>query len=591
MSNKTILTRDEQKESDCWDLTTLYKTDKDWEQALVDMSELAKKIANHKGTFQQNPFIVLKMYAELHQIQEQAANYAFLKTAEDGGNSTAQEKLGKFMMISSQAEELISFFTPELQSIPDSEMEKIINDDECTEFRIFLQKLLRYKPYILSEKEERLFALQTESAQTPSNAFSQLTNVDFIFPDIKTKDGMLPLSQSTFSTLLQNPDRNVRKTAYKEFYKVYDTHKNTLATLLTGSIQQNVYQARARGYESVQSMELFSDNIPLEVYDQLIETIHANLSPLHKYYSLLKKSLGVEDLHHYDVYMPLTKDVTFHTSYDDAVDILHEAFAPLGSEYTNTLCKGLKNGWVDRYENKGKRSGAFSSGSYTSYPYILTNYKEDNIRDLFTIAHEGGHSMHTYYSAKSNPFMHYNYTIFEAEVASTFNEQLLFTYLLKNTKDEQKKQYLLCSRASDILATLYRQTMFAEFELITHKNIEEGKPLTTDSIREIYQNLLTLYFGSEMNFEPESNIECLRIPHFYNAFYVYKYATGISAALSLAKRVTEGGTQERDDYFSFLKSGGSKYPLESLLKAGVDMRQAKPTQDAILTFSKLVDLI
>lgn len=591
MSNKTILTRDEQKESDCWDLTTLYKTDKDWEQALVDMSELAKKIANHKGTFQQNPFIVLKMYAELHQIQEQAANYAFLKTAEDGGNSTAQEKLGKFMMISSQAEELISFFTPELQSIPDSEMEKIINDDECTEFRIFLQKLLRYKPYILSEKEERLFALQTESAQTPSNAFSQLTNVDFIFPDIKTKDGMLPLSQSTFSTLLQNPDRNVRKTAYKEFYKVYDTHKNTLATLLTGSIQQNVYQARARGYESVQSMELFSDNIPLEVYDQLIETIHANLSPLHKYYSLLKKSLGVEDLHHYDVYMPLTKDVTFHTSYDDAVDILHEAFAPLGSEYTDTLCKGLKNGWVDRYENKGKRSGAFSSGSYTSYPYILTNYKEDNIRDLFTIAHEGGHSMHTYYSAKSNPFMHYNYTIFEAEVASTFNEQLLFTYLLKNTKDEQKKQYLLCSRASDILATLYRQTMFAEFELITHKNIEEGKPLTTDSIREIYQNLLTLYFGSEMNFEPESNIECLRIPHFYNAFYVYKYATGISAALSLAKRVTEGGTQERDDYFSFLKSGGSKYPLESLLKAGVDMRQAKPTQDAILTFSKLVDLI
>lgn len=591
MSNKTILTRDEQKESDCWDLTTLYKTDKDWEQALVDMSELAKKIANHKGTFQQNPFIVLKMYAELHQIQEQAANYAFLKTAEDGGNSTAQEKLGKFMMISSQAEELISFFTPELQSIPDSEMEKIINNDECTEFRIFLQKLLRYKPYILSEKEERLFALQTESAQTPSNAFSQLTNVDFIFPDIKTKDGMLPLSQSTFSTLLQNPDRNVRKTAYKEFYKVYDTHKNTLATLLTGSIQQNVYQARARGYESVQSMELFSDNIPLEVYDQLIETIHANLSPLHKYYSLLKKSLGVEDLRHYDVYMPLTKDVTFHTSYDDAVDILHEAFAPLGSEYTNTLCKGLKNGWVDRYENKGKRSGAFSSGSYTSYPYILTNYKEDNIRDLFTIAHEGGHSMHTYYSAKSNPFMHYNYTIFEAEVASTFNEQLLFTYLLKNTKDEQKKQYLLCSRASDILATLYRQTMFAEFELITHKNIEEGKPLTTDSIREIYQNLLTLYFGSEMNFEPESNIECLRIPHFYNAFYVYKYATGISAALSLAKRVTEGGTQERDDYFSFLKSGGSKYPLESLLKAGVDMRQAKPTQDAILTFSKLVDLI
>lgn len=591
MSNKTILTRDEQKESDCWDLTTLYKTDKDWEQALGDMSELAKKIANHKGRFQQNPFIVLKMYAELHQIQEQAANYAFLKTAEDGGNSTAQEKLGKFMMISSQAEELISFFTPELQSIPDSEMEKIINNDECTEFRIFLQKLLRYKPYILSEKEERLFALQTESAQTPSNAFSQLTNVDFIFPDIKTKDGMLPLSQSTFSTLLQNPDRNVRKTAYKEFYKVYDTHKNTLAALLTGSIQQNVYQARARGYESVQSMELFSDNIPLEVYDQLIETIHANLSPLHKYYSLLKKSLGVEDLRHYDVYMPLTKDVTFHTSYDDAVDILHEAFAPLGSEYTDTLCKGLKNGWVDRYENKGKRSGAFSSGSYTSYPYILTNYKEDNIRDLFTIAHEGGHSMHTYYSAKSNPFMHYNYTIFEAEVASTFNEQLLFIYLLKNTKDEQKKQYLLCSRASDILATLYRQTMFAEFELITHKNIEEGKPLTTDSIREIYQNLLTLYFGSEMNFEPESNIECLRIPHFYNAFYVYKYATGISAALSLAKRVTEGGTQERDDYFSFLKSGGSKYPLESLLKAGVDMRQAKPTQDAILTFSKLVDLI
>ena len=323
------------------------------------------------------------------------------------------------------------------------------------------------------------------------------------------------------------------------------------------------------------------------VYDNLIDTVHTNLPMLHRYYSLRKKVLKLENLRHYDVYVPLVSGVSRKTPYNEAVEIIRQALAPLGSEYTDTLCSGLTGGWVDRYENKGKRSGAFSSGGYTGYPYILLNYKEDVIRDVFTMAHEGGHSMHSWYSAHSNPFMQYNYTIFEAEVASTFNEELVFNYLYEQG-DESMKAYLLSMRASDILATLHRQTMFAEYEKETHRLAENGIPLTVDELRSIYRKLLEQYFGPEMVFEDTSDLEGLRIPHFYSAFYVYKYATGISAALALADRVIKGGKDERDAYFTFLRSGGSRYPIESLKIAGVNMEESTPVQAALDKFAGIV---
>ncbi|MDD7417162.1 MAG: oligoendopeptidase F, partial [Spirochaetales bacterium] len=436
------------------------------------------------------------------------------------------------------------------------------------------------------------------------NTFSMLTNVDMDFGEIeisatnnsgtgvsdcvKTK---MPLTQSTYSVFMENPDRKIRKEAYEKFYAGFDSHKNTLATLYTGNVQQDVFEARARGYKSSLERALYPDNVPLSVYTNLIETVHKNLPVLHKYYSIRKRALKLDELHHYDVYAPLVDELKISTPYDEAVEIVKDALSPLGKNYTDILCGGLKNGWVDKYENKGKRSGAFSSGAYTGYPYILLNYKDDSIRDVFTIAHEGGHSMHSWFSAHNNPFSCYDYTIFEAEVASTFNEELLFQYLLKKAKsdnNEKMQRYLICTHTSDILATLHRQTMFAEFELKAHELVENGTPLSIDVLRSEYRKLLELYFGPEMVFEDASDLEGLRIPHFYNSFYVYKYATGISASLALSQRVLNGGQQELDDYFTFLKSGGSRYPIDSLKVAGVDMSSSKPIQAALDTFANLV---
>jgi oligoendopeptidase F len=326
-----------------------------------------------------------------------------------------------------------------------------------------------------------------------------------------------------------------------------------------------------------------------EVYDKLIAAVSDNLGPLHRYYNLRKRVLGLEELRHYDVYAPLVPKAVKRTGWDEAVDIVSAALAPLGDEYAGTLRAGLLGRWADRYENKGKRSGAFSAGSYTADPYILMNYKSDSIRDVFTLAHEGGHSMHSWYSARSNPFMQYNYTIFEAEVASTFNEELLFRHLEKNSAEGDLKLYLINKRADDLLATLYRQTMFAEFEKIAHGLEEGGTPLTVEILRSEYRKLLEKYFGPGMVLEASSDLEGLRIPHFYRAFYVYKYATGVSAALALAERVLAGGKQERDDYFNFLKSGGSRFPIDALKLAGVDMSSPAPVEAACQVFGRLVD--
>ncbi|MFQ3547703.1 MAG: oligoendopeptidase F, partial [Termitinemataceae bacterium] len=397
-----------------------------------------------------------------------------------------------------------------------------------------------------------------------------------------------PLSQSTWSSFMEKPDRDLRQRAYKAFYRQFDAHKTTLAALYGGSVKQDVIKARIRGFPSARAMALFPDNVSESVYDNLVATVTAHLPILHRYYELRKKALGLSELRHFDVYVPIVKTARRHTSWEEAVDMISEALAPLGDEYVDTLRSGLLGRWADRYENKGKRSGAFSAGSFTGDPYILMNYKEDVIRDVFTLAHEGGHSMHSWYSARSNPFMHYGYTIFEAEVASTFNEELLFRHLIQNAESRELKAYLVNKRVDDILATLFRQTMFAEFEHRVHSLEESGTPLTVEVFRSEYRSLLTKYFGPAMVFEDESDLEGLRIPHFYGAFYVYKYATGISASLALAERVLSGGQAEREAYFNFLKSGGSRFPIDALKVAGVDMSSSEPIEAACKTFERLV---
>ena len=595
MSTKKIPARKDVPAKDKWNLSSIYKSDEEWEAALKSLPELTKKAAAYKGRMGESSISLLSALKELEAANlamETVYHYASLQHEADEDDSQASDRYGRAMMAYTEMEAELSFVDPEIQEIDETKLRKWIELKEFADYRIYIEKLLHFKQYILSEKEERILSLAMQPAQTAETAFSVLTNVDMnkTFGSVTENGEEKPLTETTWGVFMHSQDRKVRQEAYKKFYAKYEEHQNTIAALYAGSVNQDVFTMRARGYKSSLEMALYGNKVPLAVYHNLIDCIHKNLPALHDYYRLRREMLGLKkgELRHYDVYVPLIKSVETKTTYEESVEICRNALAPLGKEYTDRLCDGLLNGWADRYENIGKRSGAFSSGSYIGDPYILLNYNEDNIRDVFTMAHEGGHSMHSWYSVHNNPFMCYDYTIFEAEVASTFNEELVFEYLYKTAKSDDMKKYLLAMRADDILATLYRQTMFAEFELKAHELVEGGTPLTAELLRKIYRELLELYFGPEMTFEPNSDMEGLRIPHFYSAFYVYKYATGISAALALAKRVTNGGDREREDYFNFLKSGGSRYPIESLKVAGVDMAQTEPVQAACDEFKKII---
>jgi len=595
MCAKTIPARKDVPAKDKWDLSSIYKSDDEWEAALKSLPELTKKAAAYKGRLGESAVTLLAALKELEAANlamETVYHYASLQHEADEDDPKATDRDGRAMMAYTEMQAELSFVDPEIQEIDETKLRKWISTKEFADYRIYIEKLLHFKQYILSEKEERILSLAMQPGQTAETAFSVLTNVDMnkTFGTV-TEDGEEnQLTETTWGVFMHSQDRKVREEAYKKFYAKYEEHQNTIAALYAGSVNQDVFSMRARGYKSSLEMALYGNKVPTAVYHNLIDCVHKNLPALHDYYKLRREALGLAkgDLRHYDVYVPLVKSVKTKTTYEEAVELCRAALAPLGTEYTDRLCNGLLNGWADRYENIGKRSGAFSSGCYVGNPYILLNYNEENIRDVFTMIHEGGHSMHSWYSLHNNPFMCYDYTIFEAEVASTFNEELLFEYLYKNAKDEEMKKYLLSMRADDILATLFRQTMFAEFELKAHEFVENGTPLTTELLRKTYRELLELYFGPEMTFEANSDMEGLRIPHFYSAFYVYKYATGISAALALAKRVTNGGDAEREDYFKFLKSGGSRYPIESLKIAGVDMAETEPVQAACDEFKKIV---
>ncbi|MDR0502204.1 MAG: oligoendopeptidase F [Treponema sp.] len=592
MSNNELPQRKETAVCDTWDLSGLFKNDEEWKKALDDFEKMAEKIPSFRGTLGKSADHLadyLDFSRDLNILGERLIYYSELRQSEDEGDSAARTMTGKITMAAAKARAAAAWENPELLDINEKDMETFMTHQRIADYRIYLQKTLRYRPYILSDKEERIIAMHSESEGAVSDTFSVLTNVDINFGYIDTREGRKALSQSTFSVFMEDGDRNLRRRAYEAFYGCYNAHKTTIASLYSGSVKQDAVNARIRGYSSARAAALFPDNVNETVYDNLISAVSGKLDILHRYYSVRKRALKLEKLRHYDVYAPLVPTAKKTTSWDEAVELVSGALSPLGDEYVSVLRNGLLGRWADRYENKGKRSGAFSAGSFTGDPYILMNYKEDSIRDVFTLAHEGGHSMHSWYSARSNPFMHYSYTIFEAEVASTFNEELLFRYLVNKSDNDRLRLYLVSKHADDLLATLYRQTMFAEFEKVTHELEEGGTPLTAELLRAEYRRLLEKYFGPEMEFEETSDLEGLRIPHFYRAFYVYKYATGVSAALALADRVLSGGSQERQDYFTFLKSGGSRFPIDALKAAGVDMSSPQPVNAACEAFGRLVD--
>lgn len=576
----------------CWDLSKLFKNVEAWEEGLKELEGTISKIEGFKGKLGESPeglLECLEFNKKCGVLEERLGYYAHLKTAEDGGDSQNQGRFARCTNVASRLNAAKSYQIPEIQRIPDDVMAGFMESDALSEYKIYLKKILRYKPHVLGENEERLLAMQKEFSQTAESVFSSLTNVDMDFGEIDTPEGKRPLTQSSYGSYIIKQDRDIRQRAYMGLLKEYDCHKHSLAGLYNGSVQLDIYNSKVRNFKSSIESALFSDDVPLAVYTNLIGSVHNNLDALHYYYEVRRKAMKIDELRLYDTRVPLVENIELNNTYEQAVELVIKALKPLGEEYTLVLKEGLSGGWVDRYENKGKRSGAFSAGSYAGDPYILMNYKDDVFNDVFTLAHEAGHSMHSWYSIGNNPFQHYNYTIFVAEVASTFNEQLLAKHLLENADNDRFKAYLINKQIDDIIATVYRQTMFAEFEKLTHEMVENNQPLTIDSLRAEYRKLLERYFGPRVKLEELSDMEGLRIPHFYHAFYVYKYATGLSAAIALSKNVLNGGESDLGQYKSFLKTGGSKFPLEQLKDAGVDMATPGPVNSTLATFRSLVE--
>ena len=590
---KTLPPRSKVKTADSWDLASLYPSDDAWEKAFKKWEKQIAGYEKFRGTLADGPAALvkcLKFDSQFDRFTERLGTYAFLRTAEDQADSHTQAMMGRLQSVGARAAEAASFIRPEILAISAAKLKTLLAAKQLKPYKLMLERLVRYKPHTLSKGEERLLAMQSEMSGTADHTFSQLTDTDLKFGLVKNEHGeQVELSQSTFSMFLHSPKRAVRKKAFHQFYEQFAGHENTLAATLKGSILKDVYYARARGYESARQSSLFGDDVPVSVYDNLITAVRNKLPAVHKYLDVRRRAMKLKELHHYDTYVPILSDLDVRHSWDQAAKKLIASLQPLGKEYCSVLEQGLKGRWCDRYPNQGKRSGAFSCGTFDGDPYILMNYKPEVLNDVFTLTHEAGHSMHSYYSSKHQPYEYYNYTIFVAEVASTFNEELLSHYLLNKAKTDRERAYLINREIDDIRGTIVRQTMFAEFEKQTHALAEAGEALTVDKFKEVYRGLLDAYFGPDFVIDQELELECFRIPHFYRAFYVYKYATGLSAAIALSQRVLKGGKGELNDYLSFLKGGCSKYPLELLKDAGVDMSTPAPVETALDYFESLVD--
>lgn len=590
-----IQLRTEVAEIDCWDLSSLYNDLDQWERnynKLIKSDQMPywPEFEEYRGRLGEGPQVAKALLDLRFSIERELTKlytWAHLKHDEDISSEKGKDAFGRITLVFHAFAQEVSWIEPELLSLPETTLKSYVESKELAPYHFLLEKLFRLKPHTLSTESERIIALAAQPMMTSYKTFNALSDADMSFGEVENENGeQQELTHGTYGLFIRSYDRVLRKNAFVTLHEKYHGFQNTLSELYNGCVQTHVFEARARSYQSCLESALYPKNIPTQVYRTLIKTVNDNLHVLHRYIHLRKQVLGLEQFHLYDAYVPLVPNLDMKLSYDEAEQTVIDATDWLGGTYKKTLEKGLTvDRWVDRYENKNKRSGAYSSGCYDSHPYILMNFK-GSLRDLFTLSHEAGHSMHSSLSREHQPFHYADYPIFLAEVASTLNEELLFRHLLEKTVDERQRIFLINQKIEDIRATFFRQTMFAEFELLTHEMGERNEPLTPEKLNQLYLNLNAKYFGPDAVLDSYAESEWSRIPHFYYNFYVFQYATGISAALSLAEQIRKTG--ETDKYLKFLSSGGSDYPIELLQKAGVDMCTAKPFENTIKIFNDLL---
>ena len=590
--SETIRERKDIPLKDTWALEDLYATDADWEKALARMQARMPELSEFEGRLAQNGQTLCAFLALLEELDTQAeslGNYAMRRGDQDTRDANYQAMNGKFISAVTELSAGLSFATPEIMAIPEESLEGFYADCPRLErYRRYLTDQRRKKAHTLSAAEERLLAAAAEMAGAPDSIYSSLLNADLTYPDALDSEGKPhSLSQSTFVPLEESGDRVLRKSAYENLYHTLNGMRNTAAGLLDAQNKQQKFYATARKYSSAREAALDGTNVPLSVYDNLIEAVHRNLDKMHRYVRLRKKLLGVDQLHFYDIYTPLVQDLNKSIPYEQAKQTVYDALHPLGEDYRKILQEGFDNRWIDVYENRGKRTGAYSAGTKV-HPYVLLNYT-GSLDSEFTLAHEMGHALHSYLSNKHQNPIDSDYVIFVAEVASTCNEALLMEYLLKRTRDKKERAYLINYFLDQFKGTIYRQVMFAEFEKTIGQMVDAGQTLTADVLCAEYRRLAELYYGPDMEVDEEIAIEWARIPHFYYDYYVFQYATGYAAAIALSRRILSEGEPAVKDYLGFLSGGCSKSPIDLLKGAGVDMTGPQPVNDALALFGELLD--
>ncbi|MFC4305480.1 oligoendopeptidase F [Cohnella boryungensis] len=574
-----------------WKLEDLYSNQEAWDREFSQVKKLSGEIAAYQGKLQDAASIArcFDLDDEISLLTERLYVYANMRHHEDTAESKYQALSDKSKKLSVEVGEATSFITPEILSLSEAQLTGLIADPALAKYKRTLEEMLRQKPHTLSKSEEALLAQVGNVSQAPGTIFSMLNNADLKFPKVKNEQGEeVELTHGRYIQFLESKNQEVRRDAFKAMYDTYGKWRNTLASTLNANVTKNLFYAKARRYPSALEMSLFGDNIPQSVYDNLIATIHEFLPLMHRYMDLRKKLLKLDELHMYDLFAPLVEEFDMNITYEEAKKTVYDSLSPLGDAYRKVLQEGFDGGWIDIYENEGKRSGAYSWGAYGTHPYVLLNHN-DNLNSMFTLTHEMGHALHSYYSDESNEYRDAQYTIFLAEVASTLNEALLMNYLLEKSTDVKEKMYLLTYYADQFRTTVFRQTMFAEFEKIIHEKAEQGEALTPQEFSSIYYDLNVKYYGKDMVVDKEIEMEWARIPHFYTSFYVYKYATGFSAATSFAKQILDEGEPAVDRYLGFLKSGGKDYSINILKKAGVDMSSPEPIRQAMSVFEGLIE--
>lgn len=573
-----------------WNLDTLFVSDEAWETTFKTLSSSLNEFESLKGHVLDNAETMLKVFTLLESNGRMLSNlmtYARMKSDENTKDTHYQAYSARMEGLYGKFREATSFLTPELIQGDEAHIKSMLKNDELKLYEQHVENILRSRPHTLGQEAENLLAQASELMSTPSNAFGMLSGADLKFPSVEKDGKTIEISNGSFVPLLMGDDRKLREDVYNSYYGVFEDHKNVFASLLSSEVKKNIFNAKARNHPTARASALFENNVPEAVYDNLIDAVHNNLDALHEYMALRKQMLGVDELKPFDLYVPLIADVDMSFEYDKAKTTVLDALQVLGKDYVSVVENSFKDGWIDVYESEGKRSGAYSWGTYDSKPYILLNY-HDKLSDMFTLIHEMGHSMHSYYTRKNQEFVYGNYSIFVAEVASTTNEALLNHHLLSEVKEKRERLYLLNNYLENFRGTVFRQTMFAEFERDIHKAVEAGNALTSESLSKMYHDLNVKYYGPSLTVDEKLSLEWARIPHFYYNFYVFQYATGFSSAEALAKKITTEGQPAIKAYFDFLSAGCSDYPIEVLKKAGVDMTTAKPVDEALATFRALV---